>query len=108
MNLAGPVKSVIISGNLQNEVLTYKLCPSSEFSDGVWNICILSLGYTCNENDVSEICEVTCNLVKSQKYNHNSEVESYDQPFSLFLLDSTNSRKKCLYFGDYILFKLLK
>ena len=100
MNVGAPIKSVVIYGNLQNDNLTYKLCPSSEFSEGVWNICISSLGYICKTN-VNELCEVSCNLVKSQKYNNNFEVESYDEPFTLFLLESSaNSKKKCLYFGD--------
>ena len=99
MNISSPIKSVVIAGNLQNDDLIYKLCPSTEFSEGVWNICIVSLAYFC-KNDVKEVCEVSSNLVKSQKYTPNSEVELYDQPFTLFVLDSSKGQN-CCYFGDF-------
>ena len=88
MNIEGPIKSVIIKGKI-NKVLVYKLCPSTEFSEGVWNICLSGLGYTLRTNDYSEICKVSCNMIKSQKFNEdNYSVQIYEQPLAMFLLSS--------------------
>ena len=87
-----PIKSVIISGNL-NDSITYKLCPSTEFSEGVWNLSLFSVAYVCNVNDVNLICSIACNLVKAQKYNLNNEVESYEQPLAVFSIESAKSLK---------------
>jgi hypothetical protein len=85
------IKSVIISGNLnQNKSLVYKLCPnSSEFSQGLWNIAIPSLSFVCNERNVKEVCQFSCNLVKSQRWNKRNEIESYQQPLGMFLLQTS-------------------
>ena len=87
-----PIKSVIISGNLNNTI-TYKLCPITEFSEGVWNLSILSVAYACNQNDVNFICSLACNLVKAQKYNLNNEVELYEQPLAVFRIESATPLK---------------
>ena len=93
-----PIKSVIVSGNLLNQ-LVYKLCPSSEFSEGVWNIKISSIGYSCDVPNFKEICEISCNLVKSQRYNKSFQVELYDEPFIIFVLET---QKTTLNFGSNI------
>ena len=80
-----PIKSVVISGNLLDGI-SYKLCPITEFSEGVWNLTLSSLGYYCNIPDIDNICSVSCNLVTAQKYNSNNEVELYEQPFGIFIL----------------------
>ena len=87
-----PVKSVIIVGNL-NRTLKYKLCPLTEFSEGKWNLSLFSAAYSCNTNDVNEICSITCNLVKAQKYNLNNEVELYEQPLGICQIQSAVSKK---------------
>ena len=95
MDTRGPIKSVIISANLQKG-LKYRLCPSTEFSEGVWNITISNIGYICNIPNYQEICEISCNVVKAQKYNETFEVQTYDQPFGIFVLES---KKKTVNFG---------
>ena len=87
MNNIGTIKSVIVSGNL-NRNLVYKLCPNTEFSEGAWNINIKTIAYSCLIPNFKELCEISCNLVKSQRYNDSFEVESYDQPFTIFVLES--------------------
>ena len=90
MSIEAPIKSVVIKGQI-NDVLVYKLCPSTEFSEGVWNICLSSLGYVCKTENVSEICMVSCNMVKSQKFNNdNYSVHSYQQPLAMLHLSSAN------------------
>jgi hypothetical protein len=83
-------KSIILSGNLNvDRNLTYKLCPNStEFSQGFWNMSISSISYICNQRNVREICQFSCNFVKSQRWNTMNEIESYQQPFGMFLLES--------------------
>ena len=99
MEHQGPIKSIIISGNLQNDDLVYKLCPSTEFSEGVWNIAVIGISYSCDIRDVEELCEISCNIVKAQKYNNSFEVQSYNQPFAIFLLES---KKSVIHFGSVI------
>ena len=80
-----PIKSVVISGNLFDGI-SYKLCPITEFSDGVWNLSLFALGYNCNLRDIDYICSVSCNLITAQKYNLRNEVELYEQPLGIFVL----------------------
>jgi hypothetical protein len=88
-----PIKSVILSGNLKDKnSVKYQLCPSTEFSEGLWNISVASIAYTCRERNVKELCKVSCNLVKSQKFNNNQEVQSYQQPFLMLLLETGTNK----------------
>jgi hypothetical protein len=98
------VKSVILSGNLNvKNSLKYKLCPNStEFSQGLWNISIPSISFSCHERNVKEVCQITCNFVKSQRWSKNNEIESYEQPLGMFLLETAS---KTIYL-DKIWFKL--
>ena len=68
MNYVSPIKSIVISGNLQSSI-KYQLCPPSEFRQGVWNICLSSIGVSCVIPNVKELCSVSCNVVNAQKYN---------------------------------------
>ena len=103
MDSQAPIKSVLITGNLKNSDLKYILCPSTEFSAGVWHMCISSVAYSSNIAQIKELCEISCNLVKAQKYSASSyEVESYNQPFAIFLLEDSKSKKNAVYFGYYI------
>ena len=79
-------KSIILSGNLNVEQnLTYKLCPNStEFSQGFWNMSISSISYICNQRNVREICQFSCNFVKSQRWNAMNEIESINNPLVCF------------------------
>jgi hypothetical protein len=87
--LLSPIKSVILSGNLNvKNSLKYQLCPSTEFSEGLWNISIASINFSCREQNVKEQCNVSCNLVKAQKFNSKQEVQSYQQPFALLLFQT--------------------
>ena len=96
MDKKAPCKSVIISGNLKNNDLKYKLCPVNEFSEGVWNITILSIAYFCKVENFEEHCQVSCNLAKAQKFNDTFQVQLYEEPFALFLL---KHGKQTIYFG---------
>ena len=97
---SAPIKSVLISGNLNSDLI-YKLYPSTEFSEGGWNMTISSIAYTFNNDIVlKELCAISSNLVKSQKLNKNSEIETYEQPFLLFLLEnSRTNHHKIINFG---------
>ena len=97
MDRKAPIKSIIISGNLKNKDLKYKLCPVNEFSEGVWNVAILSIAYFCAVDNFYEHCQISCNLAKAQKFNsENFQVELYEQPFALF---SVEEGRKTIYFG---------
>ena len=96
MEIGAPVKSIIISGNTNTQI-SYKLYPDTEFSQGVWYMCMPSLAYSSNL-EIKELCSVSCNLVKSQKVINNYDVQCYEQPFGIFLLESPS--KKITSFGN--------
>ena len=102
INNISPIKSVVVSGNLQSSI-KYKLCPPSEFREGIWNICLSSIGVSCVIPNVKEICTISCNLVNAEKYNRNNEVELYEQPLGITVI---NTGTKVTQFGSYIHFSL--
>jgi hypothetical protein len=92
------IKSVLIQGKIK-EKLVYKLYPSNEFSEGVWNLCLVSISYSTDTNDnVKDIFSISCNVVKNQRFSESNEIEIYDQPLNSFLLD-TSLKKNTIYFG---------
>ena len=98
-----PMKSVLIKGILnsvnESDKLLYKLCPITEFSDGHWNLCVVSLFYNCRTTNIKDYFSVSCNLVKAQKFSNENEVESYQEPLVTFYLESTaTNSKKNIYF----------
>jgi hypothetical protein len=95
MNNQAPIKSVLVSGNLNSSV-KYKLCPPTEFREGVWNLCLSSIAFNCKTQYVKEICAISCNFVNGHRYNKNNEVELYEESLALTLIES---KTKTQYFG---------
>jgi len=102
VNIVNPIKSVLVTGNLQSGAVKYKLCPPSEFREGLWHICLSSIGVSCQIANVKEMCIVSCNLVNAQKYNKHNQIEVYEQPLVMTII---NTGVKVQQFG-YILFKI--
>jgi hypothetical protein len=93
-----PIKSVLVKGKIKEKIV-YQLCPSTEFSNGVWNLSLVSISYSTNTTDnVKDIFTISCNVVKNQKFSETNEIENYDQPLNSFLLDSS-LKKNTIYFG---------
>lgn len=84
------MKSVLLKGDLRtNSTIDYILTPNTEFSNGKWKICVNYLAYNCDEPNVNEICHLSCNFVRSQKYSVElKETITYEQPFGIFQLES--------------------
>jgi hypothetical protein len=92
------IKSVLIKGKIKDK-LVYDLCPSTEFSEGIWNLCLVSLSYSTNINEnIKDIFSISCNVAKSQKFTATKEIETYNQPLNSFLLDSS-LKKNTIYFN---------
>jgi hypothetical protein len=87
MSSIGPIKSVVVSGNLKSTI-KYLLCPPTEFRTGVWNISLSSIATSCHTRNVKEICTISCNMVNADKYNKNNEVEVFEQPLAMTLIES--------------------
>jgi len=85
-------KSVQIKGNLKinQGILKYKPYPSREFNNTYKLIAIDNAAYFSNE-PVNTVCTLTCNFVKSQAYNTNYQISSYEQPLQSFVI---NTNKK--------------
>lgn len=75
------IKSVQIKGNISTGKLTYKLCPSNEFSLGTWQVAISTI---CLESavDASQFFTFTSNFCVSQRYSQQGVIESYQQPLA--------------------------
>ena len=98
-----PMKSVILKGTLKRG-LVYRLYPNTEFSEGLWNLTILSISYSLNVNNINDIFSVCCNLVKAHKISQLNEVENYEQPLGVFHLKNIQNEaetKKVIYFDKH-------
>ena len=96
-----PIKSVLIKGSIKDH-LVYKLCPITEFSEGVWQLSISSIAYTVQPivNELNDFFSISCNLVKGQKYSSTNEVENYELSLSTFILRNkpTKITRNIIYF----------
>ena len=88
-----PIKSVLLKGSI-NDYIVYKLCPITEFSEGVWQLSIFSIAYSVPAilNEINDIFSISCNLVKGQKYSILNEVENYQLPLTTFILQNKPSK----------------
>ena len=100
-----PVKSVILKGSINTQVrkdIVYRLCPINEFSVGIWNLSILSLSYSVKPLtiEIKDIFSVSCNFVKGQKLSLTHQVETYEEPLSMFLFKNVQNKtsKNIIYF----------
>lgn len=101
MNNQGPIKSVVVSGNLKKG-LTYLLYPLTEFSEGAWNICVSAVAFNFKTENFNELCGISCNLVKAQKFNASHEVECYDEILNIFQMKcSQEDKKNVVRFGNF-------
>ena len=99
-----PVKSILLKGTLKSnsdQTIIYKLCPINEFSDGIWNISIQSLSYSTTTNRINDLFSVSCNVVKGQKLSESNEVENYNQPLCMFVINNlpNQSQRNIIYFN---------
>jgi hypothetical protein len=93
------IKSALLQGPIKKK-LVYQLCPSTEFSEGVWNLSIASVSYsTNNPDDKKDIFSISCNVVKSQKLSSSNEIENYNQPLNTFLIET--KKKQTIYFNAH-------
>ena len=100
-----PIKSVILKGALnstERKEIVYRLCPINEFSDGVWNLSISSLCYSVKPMaiEIKDTFTLSCNFVKGQKLSLSHQVETYEQPLSMFILQNVQNKvsKNIIYF----------
>lgn len=88
-------KSIVVSGNLKNLKLGYRLCPSTEFSAGLWNVTVSSL--CCEARvDIDAFCTITSNFCVSKKYSSNGQVETYQEPFGTFHIQVRSGKKQMI------------
>ena len=96
-----PIKSVLLKGSIK-DFIVYKLCPITEFSEGVWQLSLFSIAYTVPPivNEFNDFYSISCNLVKGQKYSISNEVENYELPLSTFILRNkpTKLTRNIVYF----------
>jgi hypothetical protein len=91
--------SVLLKGSIKSKIV-YKLSPSTEFSEGVWNLSLASISYsTSSTNNIKDIYSITCNVIKGQKFSVSNEVETYDQTLNIVVID-TSLQKNTIYFNS--------
>lgn len=86
------LKSINITGNIANG-LTYKLCPSSEFSTGHWQVAVANICIDTSE-DINVFCTISTNFSINKRYSDTQQIEAYEQPLNSlhFNLKKANPR----------------
>lgn len=81
------MKVVNISGTItqNSNLLRYRLCPSTEFSVGQWQMAISTLCVHANQ-DINAFLAVTSNASVSQKYI-NFQPSDYQQPLNVVYIN---------------------
>ena len=82
------IKCAQISGNV-NGSLKYRLCPSTEFSTGRWNVAISEVCAHANE-EFKGFITLSTDFSVNQQFNNKKEIEIYQQPLITFQLDLTS------------------
>ena len=80
-------KSVQLKANLLQGELSYKPFPPNEFRDTYKQISVSNVAFNVKENVEQTICTLSCNFVKFQKYNADSEIVSYQVPLQRFIIN---------------------
>ena len=98
-------KSIILGSNLKQGQLNYKPCPSNELQ----NFTCLSIGSvsTVTKEDVDISCTISCNFITSQRFNENSQIETFEMPLQSFLINSKKIMKISMNFINKKLKKLI-
>lgn len=89
----GPIKSILLNGNLKtgNGELKIKI-PFEEIRRGLWQLCILNVGYEALEK-VNLITSISSNFVTDVRYNQNDIIETFSPSLALVLLKNTSSNE---------------
>ena len=81
-------KSVSIKGNLKKSgKLFYRPCPNNELRNTLSCLSIASIAFIAKK-EIETPCFITCNFVKSQKFDENSRIESYENTLQSFLINN--------------------
>lgn len=83
-------KVVNLIGNISND-LNYKLCPSTEFSTGHWQIAISTLCVEASQ-DINSFVNITSSACVNQRFDK-GEVKVYEQPLITVHLNLRNKSK---------------
>jgi len=92
------IKCAQISGNV-NGSLKYRLCPSTEFSTGRWNVAISEVCAHANE-EFKGFITLSTDFSVNQQFNNKKEIEIYQQPLITFQLDLTSGAKSMRRFSS--------
>jgi len=76
-----PLKVVQIQGNLKDNNFTYRLCPNTEFSSGIWQ-CALSSVCCEAQVDINTFCNISSNFSVNKHFSQKGELETYAQPLA--------------------------
>jgi len=89
-------RSIQIKGNLSNKGLKYRLCPSDEFSVGVWLIAISSL--YCESSVKHDIlCTISTDFVIAKKFDGHGQTSNYEEPLGVFHFNLPGPQKTTLF-----------
>ena len=97
------VKSVIVTGNLNERNLVYVCYPVNEFRSSKWKMCVSAVVFD-SADTISETCVITSNFVTSSKRSSNGEVLVYRQPLNVFHLKTSPTATRGIFrFGEKFL-----
>lgn len=91
MSEYGPIKSILVNGNVKklNGELKVKI-PFEEIRQGLWQLCILNVAYEASEK-VNLISSISTNYITDVRYNQSDIIETYSPSLALILLKNTST-----------------
>jgi hypothetical protein len=84
--MGSPISTINLSGKLTS--LTYMMYPSNELSQGLWNLSLYEVVVNTIGWEGNFAVGISCNLVRSLKYNKNNEAESCNPILATFVIKS--------------------
>ena len=85
-------KCVQIQANWMSEKLCYKLCPSTEFSSGRWQIAISSVCCEEQTTEINNFVNFTTNFSVNEQYSTKGERQLYEQPLAFCYIKLRKTR----------------
>ena len=85
-------KCVQIQANWMSEKLCYKLCPSTEFSSGRWQIAISSVCCEEQTTEINNFVNFTTNFSVNEQYSTKGERQLYEQPLAVCYIKLRKTR----------------
>lgn len=79
-------KTLLLRANLSKERLIYKPINATELQN-FKKLSVVSIAWQANE-EIQSVCSISCNFIKDQILDSNSQLVSYQMPMGAFLINN--------------------